>query len=79
MQNANQDCVYIITGDFNQANLKTVLPHYYQHVDFATRGENTLDWAYTNIKQAFRAVPHPPWKFGQSICYANSSIQTSAN
>lgn len=37
----------------------TVLPHYYKHVNFETRGENTLDQVYTNIKQAFRAVPHP--------------------
>lgn len=34
-------------------------PHYYKHVNFATRGENTLDQVYTNIRQAFRAVPHP--------------------
>ena len=59
MQNSNPDSVYIITGDFNQAKLKTVLPHYHKHVNFATRGENILDQVYANIKQAFRAVPHP--------------------
>ncbi|KAM4582719.1 uncharacterized protein V3H82_006706 [Fundulus diaphanus] len=51
--------VFIIAGDFNQANMKTVLPHFYQHVDFATRGENTLVLVYTNIKGAFRAAPRP--------------------
>lgn len=45
--------------DFNQANMKTVLPHFHQHVDFATRGTNTLDIAYPNIKKAFRASPRP--------------------
>lgn len=45
--------------DFNQANLKTVLPHYYQHVDFAARGVNALDLAYTNVKKAYKAVPCP--------------------
>lgn len=42
----------------------TVLPHYYQHVDFATRAVNTLDLAYTNTKKAFEAVPLP--HFGSS-------------
>ena len=45
----NPDCVYIVTGDFNQANLRSILPNYYQHVDFATRGEDTLDLVYTYI------------------------------
>lgn len=50
---------FLVTGDFNQANMKTVLPNFYQFVDFATRGKNTLDLVYTNIKKAFRAVPRP--------------------
>ncbi len=48
-----------MAGDFNQVNMKTVLPNFYQHVDFATRGVNTLDLVYTNIKKAFRAAPRP--------------------
>ena len=28
-------------------------------MDFATRGEFTLDQVYSNIKEAYRAVPHP--------------------
>ena len=47
----------IVAGDLNQANMKTVHPNFYQHVD--TREENTLDLVYTNIKKAFRAVPCP--------------------
>ncbi|KAI3362499.1 hypothetical protein L3Q82_012792 [Scortum barcoo] len=39
--------------------MKTVLPHFHQHVDFATRGMNTLDKAYTNVKDAFKAAPRP--------------------
>ncbi|KAI5092860.1 hypothetical protein C0J45_17251 [Silurus meridionalis] len=30
------------------------------HVDFATRGANTLDLVYTNIPGAYRAEPRPP-------------------
>ena len=33
--------VQIVAVDFNQANLKSVLPKFYQHVSCATRGENT--------------------------------------
>lgn len=59
LQDANPDAANIIAGDFNQAKLKTVLPQYHKHVDFATRGQNILDQVYTNVKQAYKAVPHP--------------------
>lgn len=54
-----RDGVIIVAGDFNQANMRKVLPNYHQHVDFATRGTNTLDHVYTNIKGAFKALPRP--------------------
>uniref|UniRef100_A0A3B5PZ90 Reverse transcriptase domain-containing protein n=1 Tax=Xiphophorus maculatus TaxID=8083 RepID=A0A3B5PZ90_XIPMA len=59
LQSSHTEGVFIIAGDFNQANMKTVLPHFNQYVDFPTRGVNTLDLAYTNIKEAFRAAPGP--------------------
>lgn len=34
---------FIVAGDFSQANIKTVLPHFHQYVSFSTRGVNTLD------------------------------------
>lgn len=63
-QRAHPDGVHIIAGDFNKANLKTVLPKFYQHVKCSTRGENTLDHVYSNIKHAYRATPLP--HLGQS-------------
>lgn len=36
----------------------------YQYVTFATRGENTLDLLYSNIKAAYKAVPQA--RFGSS-------------
>ena len=63
-QRAHPNGVHIIAGDFNKANLKTVPPKFYQHVKCATRGENTLDHVYTNIKHAYRAIPLP--HLGQS-------------
>ncbi len=35
---------------------ESVLPHFYQHVNCATRGSNTLDRVYSNIKHAYKAV-----------------------
>ncbi|KAL0150418.1 hypothetical protein M9458_054235 [Cirrhinus mrigala] len=43
----------------NHLNLKSVLPKFYQHVNFATRGNNTLDFVYTTNKNAYRAEPAP--------------------
>uniref|UniRef100_A0A669EHA4 Reverse transcriptase domain-containing protein n=1 Tax=Oreochromis niloticus TaxID=8128 RepID=A0A669EHA4_ORENI len=63
-QRAHPDGVHIIAGDFNKANIKTVLPKFYQHVKCPTRGENTLDHVYSNIKNAYRAIPLP--HLGQS-------------
>jgi hypothetical protein len=51
--------VFIVAADFNQANMETFLPNFYQCVDFDTRGENTLDLVYSNIKNTFRADPRP--------------------
>ncbi len=59
LQSIQTEGFFIVAGDFNQANMKSVLPHFHQHVDCATRGENTLDKAYTNVKDAFRAAPRP--------------------
>lgn len=59
LQTTHPDGVFIVAGDFNQANMKTVLPHFHQYVNFATRGSNTLDRAYTNIRAAYKAAPRP--------------------
>ncbi|XP_051717819.1 uncharacterized protein LOC127495187 isoform X2 [Ctenopharyngodon idella] len=63
-QNIHPDGIFIIAGDFNQAHLNTVHPIFYQHVKCKTRGENTLDHVYTNIKDAYKAIARP--HLGQS-------------
>ena len=63
-QRDHPDGVYVIAGDFNKANLKTVLPKFHQHVHCPTRGSNTLDHVYSNIKHGFKASPLP--HLGQS-------------
>ncbi|KAK0137023.1 hypothetical protein N1851_026795 [Merluccius polli] len=58
-QTAHPDGFAIVAGDFNHANLKTVLPKLYQHVNFPTREKNTLDLVYTSLKGAYKASPLP--------------------
>ncbi len=66
-QTNNPDGFFIIVGDFNHANLKTVLPKFYQHVNFATRGNNMLDFVYTTVKNAYKAVPCPHLGYSDHI------------
>lgn len=63
-QRAYLDGAHIIAGDFNQARLRTALPDFYQHVNCATGGKNTLDHVYSNIEHAYRAISLP--NLGQS-------------
>lgn len=56
-QRDHPDGVYVIAGDFNKANSKTVLPRFYQHLHCPTSGENTLDHVYSNIKYGFKSSP----------------------
>ncbi len=66
-QTNNPDGFFIIAGDFNHANLKTVLPKFYQHVNFATRGNNTLDFVYTTGKNAYEPEPRPHLGYSDHI------------
>ena len=59
LQSGHTEGFVIVAGDFNQANMKAVLPHFHQHVNCVIRGVNTLDVAYTNVRNAFRAAPCP--------------------
>ncbi len=58
-QTAHPDAFLILAGDFNHADLKSVFPKIYQHVDFPTRGKNTLDFIYTTQRGAYKALPSP--------------------
>ncbi|KAK3507001.1 hypothetical protein QTP70_034973 [Hemibagrus guttatus] len=61
------DGLFIIGGDFNHANLKSVLCKFHQHVDFATRGVNALDLVYTNIPSMYCAEPWPHLSYSYHI------------
>eukprot|EP00061_Rhincodon_typus_P012941 g39007.t1 len=48
--------LFIVAGDFNQANLKQVLSKYHQHISCPATGQNILDHCYTTIKDAMPAA-----------------------
>ena len=70
------DGVHTIAGDFNQAYLKTVLPHFYQHVDCATWGRNTLGRVYSN--QSFHSptlrLVGPPFPGNDSCLHPSHKV-----
>ncbi|KAK3559559.1 hypothetical protein QTP86_013724, partial [Hemibagrus guttatus] len=57
--NAYPEGAVIVSGDFNHADLKTVMPRLHTNVHFPTRENNILDQVYTNIPCAYRAAPSP--------------------
>ncbi len=66
-QTNNPDGLFIIAGDFSHANLKTVMPKFYQHVNFATRRNNTLDFVYATVKHVYKAEPRPHLGYSDHI------------
>ena len=63
-ENTYPDAAFVVFGDFNHCNLKSVLPKYVQSITFPTRGKNMFDKCYSNLTKAFTAVPEP--NFGKS-------------
>ncbi len=41
------------------ADLRSVFPKIHQHIDFPTRGKNTLEFVYTTQRGAYKALPLP--------------------
>ncbi len=63
-ETTHPDAAFIITGDFNKANFRTIAPKYFQHVTINTRGDCILDHCYTSFRDAYKSLPCPP--FGKS-------------
>lgn len=56
-QIGNPDAVLNVPGDFNQANLKKVMPDFHQHVDCATREKTLWITAIHHSKTAAELQP----------------------
>ncbi len=63
-ETANPDAAFIIMGDFNKANFRTIAPKYFQHITINTRGDCILDHCYSPFRDAYKSLPCPP--FGKS-------------
>lgn len=53
------EAIHIIAGDFNYVDLKAVLSKCHLYLKCSTRGANTLEKAYSNIKHGYRDRPLP--------------------
>ena len=58
-QTRHPEAAFIVAGDFNHSNLKTVLPKFRQHVSCPTREDKTLDHVYSNMPDAYKTIPLP--------------------
>jgi hypothetical protein len=61
---AHPKAALLVAGDFNAGKLKSVIPHFYQHVKSTTRGKKILDHLYSTHRDVYKALPRPP--FGKS-------------
>ncbi|KAI4898267.1 hypothetical protein NFI96_029825 [Prochilodus magdalenae] len=67
LQNTHPDGLFIVAGDFNHVNLKSVLPKFHQHVNFGKRRANKLDLVYTNIPSVYLPEPRPHLGYSDHI------------
>ncbi len=63
-ETTHPDAAFVITGDFNKANFRTIAPKYFQHITINTRGDRVLDHCYSPFRDAYKSLPRPP--FGKS-------------
>ena len=50
------EAAFIVAGDFNKANLRKILPKFYQHIDCSTHLGKTLDHCYSPFWDAYKAA-----------------------
>ncbi len=55
---------FVVTGDFNKANFRTIATKYFQLITINTRGDRVLDHCYSPFRDAYKSLPRPP--FGKS-------------
>ncbi len=63
-ETTHPNAAFVVTGDFNKANFRTIAPKYFQHITINTRGDRVLDHCYSPFRDAYKYLPRPP--FGKS-------------
>jgi len=56
LENAHPEAASVVVGDFNSANMRKVLPKYHQHINFPTRGDQTLDHCYSQLRNGYKPL-----------------------
>ncbi len=54
-ETTHPDAAFVITGDFNKANFRTIAPKYFQHITINTHGDRTLDHCYSPFRDAYKS------------------------
>ena len=52
--------IKLLLGDFNDCDIKRLIPSYQQCVKCSTREDKMLDLVFCNIKDAYRVIKRPP-------------------
>ncbi len=63
-ETTHPDAAFVVTGDFNKANFRTIATKYFQYITINTRGDRVLDHCYSPFRDAYKSLPRPP--FGKS-------------
>ncbi|KAI2645711.1 RNA-directed DNA polymerase from mobile element jockey [Labeo rohita] len=73
-QNVHPEAAFIVVGDFNHSNLKTVLPKFHQNIFCHTRENKTLDHVYTNMAEAYIVTQacNTAFRSGDAQAYSTS-------
>ncbi len=56
-ETAYPNAAFIVTGDFNKANFRTIAPKYFQHITINTRGDRVLDHCYSPFRDPYKSIP----------------------
>lgn len=56
---------FIVVEDFNRVNMRKVLAKFYQHINFHTQGNQTLDHCFSILKDSYKPLPCPT--FGKGV------------
>ncbi len=61
-ETAHPDAAFVVAGDFNKANFRTIAPKYFQHITIITRGDRVLDHYQSPFQDAYKSLPRPPFR-----------------
>jgi hypothetical protein len=54
------EAAFLVASNFISVSLRHLIPNFYEHVSFATKGVKVLDHCYSTHMQAYKAHHDPP-------------------